>query len=68
MVPAKALETVGIKGAIELLNRRPSKPQLEMLKWAYDYIDQPQVFDSEDAEANWVARYEALGKVVNKAA
>ena len=67
VVPAKALETVGIKGAIELLNRKPSKPQIEMLSWAYEYIDRPGAFDNEEAQVAWEARFEALGKTVRKA-
>lgn len=63
----KALETVGIRGAMDLLRRKPSKPQLEMLKWAYEYIVQPAEMSEEDA-VEWSARYDALGKVAAKAA
>ena len=64
---AKAVESIGIRGAIELLSRKPSKPQLEMLKWAYDYIAQPEKFDDDKAEADWLARLDALSKVVKEA-
>ena len=67
VVPAKALETVGIKSAMELMNRKPSKPQLEMLIWEHKYVKQPPSQTVEE-EAEWEARYEALQKIVNKAA
>ncbi len=67
-VSAKAISTVGIKGAIELLGRKPSKPQLAMLKWAYEYVDRPAEFENEQAQVEWESRYEALGKVAAKAA
>ena len=66
-VASKAVATIGVRGAIELLGRKPSKPQLAMLKWAYDFIKQP-ADQTPDEELEWEARYEALGKVAAKAA
>ena len=64
---AKALETIGIKGAMDLLRRKPSNPQLAMLKWAYDYVQRPEIPLDEQAQLEWEARYEALGKVAARA-
>lgn len=65
-VASTALETVGVKGAIELLRRKPSKPQLEMLKWALEYVKEPKFMD-EEATIAWQARFEAFKKTVDRA-
>lgn len=65
-VATTALETIGVKGAIELLRRRPSKPQMEMLVWASAYLREPK-FATDEAEAEWHARFDAFKKTVDKA-
>ena len=59
ILPAKALDTIGIEGAIEV--------QLSMLKWAFEYVKQPPEQSPQEV-IEWEARYEALQKVVAKAA
>lgn len=66
-VASAALNTVGIEGAIELMKRRPSKPQAEMLSWAFEHIKEPK-FPTDAAEIEWQGRYGALKKTVEKLA
>lgn len=66
-VASTAIDTVGVKGAIELMKRKPSKPQLEMLAWALENIREPK-FRSDEDEIDWQARFDALKLTVEKAA
>jgi len=66
-LPSKALETVGVKAAIALLNKKPSKPQLAFLKWAFEHIQEPTHENDEDS-VKWAGMYEGLKNIVQKAA
>lgn len=66
-VATKAISTIGVEGAIELMKRRPSKPQLDMLIWAFEHVHEPENLSAEES-IDWRARYEAMGHFVRKAA
>lgn len=65
-VASAASETIGARAAIDSLKRKASKPQLEMLRWAFEWVKEPRIFGSDEEEASWHARYDGLKKLAEK--
>jgi len=60
-----AMENGGIEAAKELIKRKPTNPQLDNLRWAFDNIKEPEHF-TDNGEKEWKARYDAMAAMIKK--
>lgn len=64
---ASAAIGLGTANALELLKAKPTKPQAELLSWAFEQIKEPEHF-TDDGEKVWNMHYARLKKAVGKKA